>query len=319
MKRIKPTGKSAAVKRVTPIVKDTNAVQTKVWKNNDVKIVDRVTCVIPRTIVETMMYLDDKFTGVEFSIFGICKVGKDNRIILEDTFYIPEQEVTSGEVDYKEDAPAGFNCVIHKHPSGVKNFSATDDTYINNNFDYSLLWVDGKFETGQVRIKTPMGYIKVKMSFSYLIDTPSITEDQLKKITKKKYVAHQYGGSQHGGYIHGSGAHHYGGHVARYGEHKDKRWVNGKWEEPKKEDWVKVWGDPSATRQAEEAYYNDVFQGRVKQEDTYNAQLEDVLAMFEVESIDDLDEADIQAMNALGYNFKVAADSTAEEYLNSVD
>jgi len=165
----------------------------KVWRNNDVTIIEKLECYVPQKIEQIMKSLTNKFSNEEFSIFCIANYNKeDKRYELSDEYFIPKQEVTSVHIDYEEDAPENYNCVIHKHPSGCKNFSGTDDTYINQNFDLSLLWVNNGFELGQVRVKTQFG--NIKLCLKIITDKQSFIEipkELLNKITKKQVVTYK--------------------------------------------------------------------------------------------------------------------------------
>lgn len=102
------------------------------------------TVCVPATIAAVVKAIDEQVT-TEFSVF--CKINsvQNSRIYLSEEYFIPEQEVTSCSVEYKESAPAGFDVVIHKHPSTLKEFSATDEEYINSNFSLSILYCQEQF------------------------------------------------------------------------------------------------------------------------------------------------------------------------------
>jgi len=154
------------------------------WQNKDVDPINKIKCIVPEHIQNVMCKIDKQFSDDEFSIF--CKgkyIKEDKNIIIDEAFFIPKQEVSPAAVDYNEDAPEGYNCVIHKHPKNMKVFSSTDDDYINRNFDISLLWVNSKFETGQVRVKTEYGYIIVKTDIEVQGTDVDIPEEELNKIT----------------------------------------------------------------------------------------------------------------------------------------
>jgi len=190
MKRILGDGtvKNVKVKSNTVVNKKDH------WTNEAVRIVQSIKCYVPKYIINVMKALDNKFSNSEFSIFGIIDYNKlEGQFELDSKYYIPKQKVSGASVNYEEDAPEGFNMVIHKHPRGCRSFSSTDDTYINQNFDYSLLWEGGKFVSGQVRINTDFG--KVKISLDVLEESDElmvIPQDQLGKITENRYVV-QYG------------------------------------------------------------------------------------------------------------------------------
>lgn len=196
-------------------VKNTKVKSSKVttkkdhWTNESVRIVKSIPCYIPKYISSIMKALDKKFKSSEFSIFGIIDYNKnESQFELDEVYYIPKQKVSGASVNYHEDAPEGYNLVIHKHPRGCRNFSSTDDSYINQNFDYSILWEGGKFVSGQVRLNTEYGMLGLSLDIKEEEDElPTIPEDQLKKIEESSVVV--VGGKYGGRY--GSG------HYSQYG------------------------------------------------------------------------------------------------------
>ena len=161
MKRVLTDGKIKKVKKSeNGIVKVGDH-----WVNRGVTIVKSIPCVIPLFMEELMATINRKFSNVEFSIFAKSYYDEERKkIFLTEEYYIPKQEVTFAGVDYNEGPPEGFNTVIHKHPSGISHFSSTDDTYINQNHDYSLLWTGGRFVSGQVRFRSMFGMSKLPVT-----------------------------------------------------------------------------------------------------------------------------------------------------------
>jgi len=102
-------------------------------------------------------YLMKKMENIEWLAYLI---GKD--YLVEDIF-IPEQEVTGVSVDnIKCDNFNNLNIigVIHSHHGMGSSFSKTDDDWINQNHDISLV-VSSQNISGQVRWKTPCGSTKI--------------------------------------------------------------------------------------------------------------------------------------------------------------
>ena len=159
------------------------------WEDENVKTVSKIACVVPLKICKVMNTLTQRIKGNEFSIFCKSRYDEINRIIIvEDEYYIPYQEVSGASVDYKEDAPEGFNTVAHKHPGSMKSFSGTDDTYINQNFDYSLLWCKNEFVNGKIRIKTQYGLISLPLDVMMEEEEFEIEQRLLNKIKEKNEV-----------------------------------------------------------------------------------------------------------------------------------
>jgi len=113
------------------------------YEDSGLSLVDKPTIYIPRFLEDLMEDINEAknvSTLAEFSIFVKADI-KGFDITLSRDYYIPKQEVHPAEVEYKEVRPnEDFNTVIHRHPDSLEEFSTGDDTYINRNFDVSLLW-----------------------------------------------------------------------------------------------------------------------------------------------------------------------------------
>jgi len=58
------------------------------------------------------------------------------------SIYLPKQTVSSGAVTIEDDLVFGnYNCIVHRHPTGVRSFSTTDDTNLNRFFEISFLYI----------------------------------------------------------------------------------------------------------------------------------------------------------------------------------
>lgn len=93
------------------------------------------------------------FKDVEYSLYFNAERLEDGKYRITEII-VPEQEVTSGHVEYKDHIHS-FG-VIHKHPNACTSFSSEDEKYINANHDMSLLICNGNI-TGVARIRTPCG------------------------------------------------------------------------------------------------------------------------------------------------------------------
>jgi len=204
MKRVKKDGKIE--KKVVRNVGSKILKGKDHWVNEGVKTVDKIKCYIPVDIERVMRAINRNKPGLEYSIFCVMDYNDaECQLELDKAYFIPEQEVTAASVDYKEDAPAGYNTVIHKHPHGCRRFSGIDDTYINQNFAFSLLWENGKFVSGVVRVQTQYGNVHIPLDIEVEDELmPSIPTDQLAKISKRTYgysgtYQGKYGGGLYGG------------------------------------------------------------------------------------------------------------------------
>ena len=119
-----------------------------------IKDSDLIVAVDPRAY-SIAIYVDQK-VDTEFSIL-FKGMWYKSVFVVSSEFYIPEQEVSSASVDYKEDLAIkrqeGFNAVMHKHPKSITSFSSADYDSINQNFDCSLLLADKKFSEATLLIK----------------------------------------------------------------------------------------------------------------------------------------------------------------------
>lgn len=162
------------------------------WRNEDVKGRDSVKCIIPPKLYFLMGALDKKFADVEFSICVNSEYDKENKQLAvtyedEKDVYVPKQKVTRTEVDYdSEDKEVKkYNTVIHKHPTGCLNFSGTDEDYINNNFSYSLLWVNNSFNKGIMNWDSKELGFRVRLKLDPEMNLPDVNLDTSKIEIKK--------------------------------------------------------------------------------------------------------------------------------------
>ena len=94
------------------------------------KLMNSITELMPAAGLEYGMYL--KGTWDE----------KTATVIVKDEWYFPKQEVTSVTITFKEEPPSPeWNVVMHRHPNGVRKFSATDESSINEEFLASILFI----------------------------------------------------------------------------------------------------------------------------------------------------------------------------------
>ena len=145
---------------------------------------------ISEKFLKVVRALDAKIP-TEFSVLGKAEIDGD-KYTVGDEYYIPEQEVESASVDYKEDMyrlrEQGWNAVVHKHPDGIMSFSGPDYEYLNNQFDLSLLWVEKKFNDATVRLEVGDKYIVIRVDKNNIHTEEEVVEvSGLEKIKKKVY------------------------------------------------------------------------------------------------------------------------------------
>ncbi|MFA4798683.1 hypothetical protein [Pyrococcus kukulkanii] len=154
--------------------------------------------IVPQEVIDILKAIEKKIRrDVEFSV--LFKGGwTEEGFKVEPEFIIPKQKVSYASVDYTDEKMAeyiqqGYVVVVHKHPSGIRSFSATDEEYINQNFDCSLLYCDGQITDARLRIKVS-GYIylKIKPQVEVIPRPVNLPEEQLKNIEFETYTYATY-------------------------------------------------------------------------------------------------------------------------------
>jgi len=154
--------------------------KVEAWESG-IKILKCMQVVIPLKLLLICNQIADKVEGDEFSIVTNIQEKDDINIKLSDEFYIPKQQVSHSNIEYLPD-DYKFNCVIHRHPDGCDSFSSTDQEYINQNFELSILYTkrDG-FVNGLYNLRHESGYliqIPVDIFVDYNIDEIDISNIQ---------------------------------------------------------------------------------------------------------------------------------------------
>jgi len=165
-------------------------VQTeKVWSNPKLAKIEKVQAIIPVSLVFVMRQIEKEVPSVEFGIYLHGEFNGATLKISED-YLIPKQKVSMASIDFEEDGHENgctrWNGVAHKHPTGCKSFSGTDDDSINGNHQFSLLYENGDFANGEVNLNVQemQGRIRLPLAISYLYPKIDIPEDQLKNISR---------------------------------------------------------------------------------------------------------------------------------------
>jgi len=112
---------------------------TKSAWESDLKVIEKMKVIVPLKLLLVCNSIVSKLDGEEFSIVTTIKSRTSDTLILSEQYYIPKQRVTSGAIDYLPD-DFSHTVVIHRHPNGLNTFSKTDDNFINQNFELSLLY-----------------------------------------------------------------------------------------------------------------------------------------------------------------------------------
>ena len=108
------------------------------WES-DLKVIERMRVIIPLRLLLVCNSIAAKLDGEEFSIVTDITKRSSDTIILSEDYYIPKQRVTSVSIDYLPDL-YHHQVIIHRHPANLNSFSKTDQEFINQNFELSLLY-----------------------------------------------------------------------------------------------------------------------------------------------------------------------------------
>jgi hypothetical protein len=154
--------------------------KSEAWESG-IKILKKMDVVIQLKLLLICNQIADKVQGDEFSIVTNIQEKDDTEITLSEEFYIPKQQVNHSNIEYLPD-DYKFNCVIHRHPDGCNSFSSTDQNYINQNFELSILYTkrDG-FVNGLYNLRHDNGYliqIPVEIYVDYGIEEIDISNIQ---------------------------------------------------------------------------------------------------------------------------------------------
>ena len=175
---------------------------SKSWES-DLIVIEKMKVIVPLKLLLVCNSLVAKLNGEEFSIVTNIAKRSSDTITLSEDYYIPKQNVTSGSIDYLPD-DYNHSVVIHRHPNGLNSFSATDQSYINQNFELSLLYTsDEYFVNGLYNLKHEDAIIPipVKAVIEYGIEEIDIsniesvyngaeetTSNRLTKLYKDDYI-----------------------------------------------------------------------------------------------------------------------------------
>lgn len=143
------------------------------------KVHDQAHVIIPEDVIYIMNGILSQMTnkGDEVGIFMKGELDKSKMTfeISDAGFYLPQQTVTPASIRFDEDPPSlDYNCVIHRHPNGVNNFSGTDRSSINKEFDCSILFIPPT--------SFPAAIINVQLDEFNLIQMPARVSVRQKKI-----------------------------------------------------------------------------------------------------------------------------------------
>ncbi len=139
--------------------------------------------VIPEYIEKVCHSIQRQVGKNEFSILLKGQWSSEG-FIVHNEFFIPLQEVTISEVNFKEDlyplVRKGWNVILHSHPFTTDAvFSTSDENTINKNFDCSILYCQNGFSEASLRFSVDDMLVIVKTK-------PKIVKDKVEVLLGNK-------------------------------------------------------------------------------------------------------------------------------------
>jgi hypothetical protein len=160
-----------------------NDVENDGWENTneDLKIVNEcgrkpiepINVYFNRLAYSKVQYLMKKFRSCEWLAYLIGD--KNNRYIKD--IFIPSQEASSGAINNVGPKPVGTIGVIHSHHSMGAFFSGTDDAFINQNNDISIVIAHSGIKA-MVKWTTPCGY-KLETEGNVIVEKENLFDENL--------------------------------------------------------------------------------------------------------------------------------------------
>ncbi len=155
------------------------------------KVPDKVTIWIHPLAKRKIDAMMGEYKSIEWLAYLVGK--KEEREVFD--IFVPEQDISAASVDniicaeYNDIIPIG---VIHSHHGMGHSFSGTDNEWINQNHDISLV-ISNTGIAGQCRLKTDCGAYKivdvdVKLKVSIDFDDKKFLESIKDKLAKKTWT-----------------------------------------------------------------------------------------------------------------------------------
>ena len=150
--------------------------------------------VVPQKLNSIIRYIQQKLSNNEFSLLLKGRWTERGFQIAKE-YYIPQQEVSSSSVDYKEDLSllsTEWNTIYHSHPFsiGTPSFSMADRESINCNFICSLLGTREGIKVANLSFFT--GVCMVQVPAEVVIVDDEIEPVDISMITEKRYEHNWY-------------------------------------------------------------------------------------------------------------------------------
>jgi len=162
--------------------------------DSELNIVEPTILISPK-LDSIVKAIQKKVSNNEFSVL-LKGHWTEEGFLIEDDIYLPEQEVSSTEVDYKEDLhklqKEGWNCIYHSHPFSRSEpvFSNSDKESINCHFEASLLGNNDGIKTGLLSFFTETCIVQVSAEIAII--EPKLPDIDVSKIREKPYYQYPY-------------------------------------------------------------------------------------------------------------------------------
>jgi len=142
------------------------------WQNKIIQPINKIVCKVPFKILLIMKKAEECMgpRRLEFGMYLKADINNKCIVVSEDVD-VPRQSVTSAHIDFLDNEHVGYNGVIHRHPDNYKQFSETDARYINSNFEFSLLYVNGDITKGIYNANVPdIGRLQLDLKIEIVYD-----------------------------------------------------------------------------------------------------------------------------------------------------
>ncbi len=146
---------------------------------------------VPKFKVEIEVLADEKikklqsyYPSLEWLAYLVGKIDHEKQYVLVEDLVIPDSQRVTGanvyDVEYGWSDGKAIIGVIHSHHSMGAFFSGTDDAYINQNHDVSIVVSTNQSSPikGQVRIKTPCDAYVLAEDLEFSIKYPKVLDEK---------------------------------------------------------------------------------------------------------------------------------------------
>lgn len=128
--------------------------------------------------------LQSYYTSLEWLMYLEGEIDYEKNTVLVKDLVLPDSQKVTGvnvnDVEYTWDAGRAIIGVIHSHHNMGAFFSGTDDAYINQNHDVSIVVATNPSSPikGQVRVKTPCNAYVLSENCTFSVKYPSVLDEE---------------------------------------------------------------------------------------------------------------------------------------------